>query len=47
MCYFILDKNYKTLTSIEASYSEIAINYGKEIENAVYVTWNNNIKKTS
>ena len=44
MCYFILDKNGKTITSIEASNKEIAIDYAKEI-NASYVSYKNTVIK--
>ena len=47
MCYFILDKNYALITSIEANYSQIAVNYAEEIKNAVYVTWGNQIRKVT
>ena len=47
MCYFILDKNYALITSIEANYSQIAVNYASEIINATYVAWGNSIRKVT
>jgi hypothetical protein len=44
MCYFILDKNGKTITSIEADDKQIAIDYGKEIK-AEYITYKNTVIK--